>query len=440
MKYKIYLLLFVLASVTVGCGESGRTATSSPTSTAYQAGLTIGDNGNLCINTNLTTAVVATSSCPALNALSYSLSVTNSSFSLTGKTFSGTLVANSDGSFSTSDGNEIFSRPNYQLIAIKITPTTAPNYFSLNSDLSGSSFIYIPVVALKSSNLLTTVDQITSGGAAMEYRTVNMTFHAPTGSNTINQNSYLAQGGIGNITKLTDTSFSVAVCSNGGTSANNSNMTNCSASNAITKTFTYNASVGSWQLQWDLASSYPSQVANAYFVQDVMTNSVFGYIDVSDSTMASSAFAFVQIVPHSLQTPTFSGSNPSINTTSYEACTTSANCGTNGAGIESYSSLLLSSVFNSQTTWQSDGPCSITSSLNSPSNGFMAQLITNNVPGDGLCNQPGDGGDNIFIFFGTTTTSSGKVNTLTASVGYDHTLDQLNQPSQKLGVNSWLQN
>ena len=68
-----------------GGGGSGGATTTPPSSTVLKAGVSIGDNGSLCLNTN-TSAVPATASCPALGALSYSLTITHSSFGLEGQT------------------------------------------------------------------------------------------------------------------------------------------------------------------------------------------------------------------------------------------------------------------------------------------------------------------------------------------------------------------
>lgn len=423
--YKIYLVvLFLLSSCS---GGSNSLIANTPSSAAFQAGLTMGDLGVLCINTN-TVTVPATSSCNALAPLSYSLTVTHSSFGLVGNTFSGSMILNSDGTYSTSDGNQIYSFPNYIVMVMKLTRALAPDYFALNSGLINTQFVHVPVIALNASSLINSVDQLTSNDVSTEFREVSMTFHA---SNPLTANSYIAEGSKGSITKISNNSFSVALCSNNGDTSQNFKITNCSIANATSKVFTYNSITGSWQTTWDNALAYPNQVANAYFVKDTTANTVFGYIDISDSSKSSSGFSIVQIAPPSLTFPAITGANPTVNFYNYSTCVDSLNCG-DVNGVEIYLNEPFSNNSSKQTTWQSDGPCTTVTSFDNPSSGFIANYFDNSTPGNGLCNQPGSGGDNIMIFFGNTTSSQGKLKTMIAAAGWDKTVTT--RPSQKLSV------
>ena len=443
MKNRLLLTLVTIAigAIVVACGGGGggsSTASTTPaapavsTSTAYQAGVTVGDNGALCLNTN-TTAVAATSACPALNALSYSLTIENSSYGLAGKTNSGTITANTDGSYHIvgSTNGTIFVYPSYAMMVIKLeyaNPVYA-NYFSKNPYIQQD--IYVPIFALVKSNLLTTVDAITSNGLSMEFRSVSM---GRTGAGT-SAPTYTSEASRGTITKLTDTSFSVASCSNNGSSAQNTNLitANCTGGRITTKTYNYDAASGSWLVTPIDAAN---QVLRAYFVADVMTNSVVGYIDTADSSMNTSKFAIASVVPANTLQPAFGGGSATF--TSYQACSSRDNCAGNSGdlGVDRNTSVVIqNSGTTLQSTYMSDGPCDYIVRPNGVVNGYMDAVYTG---GPGACSLPGDRPDNMMFFFGSRTTSGGKAVTLSVMAGYDPTITV--GPSQKISINYIAQN
>ncbi len=201
--------------------------------------MTIGDNGVLEID--------------RVN-LRYSLTIQNSSFSLTGKTFSGAITANADGSYNivgTTYGR-IFIYDNYSVMTLKADPTNPDfaEYFSRNQGVTNT--VYIPIFALKKESLLTTVDAVTSNGQSLEFRSAFM------GSKVVNGvTTYAAEMRVGKITKVSNAVFTVDICSNDGASATNykltkANVGHCEADLSINalpaerKTFTYNAAEGAW--------------------------------------------------------------------------------------------------------------------------------------------------------------------------------------------------
>jgi hypothetical protein len=148
-----------LSALLVSCGGGGGTAALP--SLTYQAGVTIGDNGVLEID--------------RVN-LRYSLTIQNSSFSLTGKTFTGAITANPDGSYNivgTTYGR-IFIYDNYSVMTLKADPTDPvfAEYFNRNRDVTNT--VYIPIFALKKESLLSTVDAVTSNGQSLEFRSAFM--------------------------------------------------------------------------------------------------------------------------------------------------------------------------------------------------------------------------------------------------------------------------
>lgn len=440
MKIKVLLLSAIFPIVVLsGCGGGGGSSASSatpaaaaPTSTAYQAGVTVGDNGSLCLNTN-TTAVAATANCPALNPLSYSLNIQNSSYGLEGKTISGTFTAKADGSYGIdgSTNGTIFVYPNYALMVIKLefaNPSYA-NYFSKNPYIQQD--IYVPIFALVKSSLLATVDAITSNGLSMEFRSISM---GRVGTGT-GDPTYTSEASRGVITKLSETSFSVASCSNNGSSAENSNLTdtNCTGGRVTTKTYSYDVASGSWLVTPVDAAN---QVLRAYFVADVMTNSVVGYVDTADSSMNTSKFAIASVVPANTLQPAIGGGTATF--TSYQACSSKDNCAGNSGdlGVDRSTGVVIQdSGTTLRSTYMSDGPCDYIVRPNGVVNGYMDAVYTGSP---GACRSPGSRPDNMMFFFGSRTTSNGKSVTLSVMAGYDPTITV--GPSQKISINYIAQN
>lgn len=435
MKTKSLLLSAIFPIVVLsGCGGGGGSSASSatpvaaaPTSTTYQAGVTVGDNGSLCLNTN-SIAVEKTDACPALAPLSYVLTIQNSSYGLTGKSITGKITAKADGSYGIvgSTNGSIFVYPNYALMVIKLeyaNPDYA-NYFSKNPYIRQD--IYVPIFALVKSSLLTTVDAITSNGTSMEFRSVSMG-RVGAGSSAP---TYTSEASRGKITKISDTSFTVASCSNSGSSAQNTNLTdaNCTGGRVTTKTYTYDSASGSWLVT---PIDAVNQVLRAYFVNDVMSNSVVGYIDTSDSSMNTSKFAIASVVPVNTLQPTFGSGT--VTFTSYQACSSSENCaGEPGdLGVDRSTNIAIpSSGTTMRSTYMSDGPCDYNVRPNGVVNGYMDAVYTG---GPGACSLPGDRPDNMMFFFGSRTTSNGKSVTLSVMAGYDPTITV--GPSQKISIN-----
>lgn len=438
------LLLALLASISIagltacgGGGSSSSSSTAAPavsSSTAYQAGVTVGDDGLLCLNTN-SVAVAETAACPALAALSYSLKIQNSSYGLAGQIISGAITANVDGSYKiagTTNGT-LFVYPSYALMVMKLDPANPiyANYFAKNPFITKA--IYVPIFALVKSNLLSTVDAITSNGASLEFRSASMGRTA-VGSSTP---TYSSEASRGTITKISNASFSVASCSNNGSSAQNSNLksANCTGGLVSTKIYTYDPTSGGWLVS---PKDAPDQLVRAYFVTDVMENSVVGYIDTSDSSMNTSKFAITAVVPANTSQPLF-GSSPSA-FTSYEACSSDDNCAgdpVNGFGIDINPSVTIQNTGTlMRSNYMTDGPCDYNVRPNGVVNGFMDAVYTG---GPGACTNSGDRPDNMMFFFGSRTTSNNKVVTLTVMVGYDPTV-VAPRPSQKISIGYIAQN
>lgn len=383
----------------------------SPIST-YQAGLTIGDNGVLTIDTS---------------AMTYSITITHSSFGLQGKTINGAITDNGDGTYhiaGTKYGT-IFTYPNYSVMALKIDPTNPDyaTYYRLNPNLTSAT--YIPIFAARKESLLTTVDDITSNGQSLEMRSVSMGMTVSNGNT-----SYLSEASRGTISKISNNAFSVASCSNGGISANNSNLNSANCVGGIVKnwTFTYDSSASAW-LVTPVDPLYTSQVVRAYFVKDVMANSIAGYIDTSDATSSSSKFAIATIVPASTTYPI--GSTGTATLTTYQLCSSDSNCAsTNGEQGIYYTNTVQANKLSAGTrtavsSWQTDG-CDVTNTTDYFSVGFNANYYT---AGSGNCTNPGDRPDTVIISLGLRTIN-GKGIALIASAGYDSTVS----PSQKIAI------
>ena len=405
-----------------GGGGSGGATTTPPSSTVLKAGVSIGDNGSLCLNTN-TSAVPATASCPALGALSYSLTITHSSFGLEGQTLTGTFTDSGDGSYhivGTTYGS-IFVYPNYSILTLKLDPANPiyANYFSLNPHLTTAT--YIPIFAVNASSLLSTTDQVTSNAASLDYREVSMGMSV-IGGNT----SYLSEASHGTVSKVSDTVFTVGYCSNNGNSANNGNLAN---TNCNSLTFTYNAASSSW-LVTPVDPAHSSQVTHAYFVQDVMSNSVVGYIDTSDATKTSSKFAYVTFVPRDTKVPT-SSSGGTATFTGYQLCSSDGNCARTGSeqGIYYTNAMSLTPTTTAPVTAPATGwnaGCNVTQTDDYYANGFTANFFT---PGTGPCTAAGYRPDTIGFFMGQRVVN-GKGVALTGLAGYDSTVS----PSQKITI------
>jgi hypothetical protein len=247
-----------------------------------------------------------------------------------------------------------------------------------------------------------------------------------SGGNT----TYLSEASHGVITKVSSSVFSVAYCSNGGNSGNNGNLTtgNCTGGLVKNITFTYDSSSNSW-LVTPVDPSHNSQVIHAYFVQDVMSNSVAGYIDTSDTTKTSSKFAYVAVVPVGTNEPV--GGAGTATFTGYQLCSSDSNCASTNSeqGIYYTATLPSSAITSGTTTTASTGwnaGCNVTNSDDYYSPGFTANFFT---PGTGPCTTAGYRPDTIGFFIGSRTVN-GKGVSLLALAGYDSTVT----PSQKLTV------
>lgn len=407
----------------ISCGGGGSGSSSSPSqssassATSYQAGLSIGDLGDLTLDTR---------------SLTYELRITSSSFGLSGKVLRGDLVDNGDGTYKVkgTDYGTIFAYPNYAVMVVKIDkedPDFKP-YFDTHPDIKQS--FYAPVFSLNKQSLLSTVDQVTSNLESKEFRSASFGFEI-TGGTT----NYSAEASRGIITKLSDTSFSVRSCSNDGASVNNSRLASCSDQLASTTTFTYDDNTRAW-----LVTPTPSATRSvrAYFVNDTQANQVVGYIDTSDSSQTSSKFALVSIVPEGAL---YSPNGKASSFTSFQACSSSSNCageGTKDQGISYDPSVTIGTApFIQTSTYMSDGPCSYLISPNSPVNGFMDAVYYDSFTGNGvnppngICTKSGDKPDNIMFFFGVRTVN-GKLQYLGAMAGYDKTVTS--GPSQKFSI------
>jgi hypothetical protein len=373
------------------------------------------------------------------------LTIQNSSFSLTGKTFTGAITANADGSYNivgTTYGR-IFIYDNYSVMTLKADPTNPDfaEYFRRNQAVTAT--VYIPIFALKKESLLNTVDAITSNGQSLEFRSA---FMGSSVSN--NTTSYTAEMRLGKITKVSNTVFTVATCSNEGRSDKNSQLANayagnCGSGSLVTKTFTYSATEGAW-LVTPVDQSFTNQVVRAYFVADTGTNEIIGYIDTADTSKTSAGFAIAAVVPGNLaiQSPT-AGLSYSI--VSYQLCTSDANCaddvnGENGIYAGSNFVTSASSVTTEIEDFSGNNSgrnCMMTSSDNVPSNGLSQNVWGVTSPPSDACLNPGDRPDGISFMFGSQTQGNGKFRSLVVSLGYDPTVTGA---SQKISIANLFQN
>ena len=414
----------------ISCGGGGSASSSSTTSTSnvanYKAGLSIGDLGDLKID---------------YDNLTYELYVTNSSFGLTGKTLKGELIDNGNGTYKvkgTTHGT-VFVYPNYAVLVVKIDPEDSQfaRYFETHPYITQA--FYAPVFSLKGSSLLTTTDEVTSNMASLEFRSVSFGFSI-NGSST----DYTAEASKGQITKLSDNSFSVRYCSNKGASVNNSRLitANCTDQLAATYIFNYDSTSQAWLVT---PKDSATQTVKAYFVNDTQTNQVVGYVDVSDSAQLSSKFALVSVVP---ENSSFTTNGRSSSFTSFQACSSSENCAGNsgdmGIDYDPGLTVVSSTPFIKTSDYMDDGPCSYLVSPNNPVNGFMDGVYFDSFAGDanhppnGVCTASGDKPDTIMFFFGGRTVN-GKLQYLAAMAGYDKTVPAP-RPSQKFSLNFYSEN
>lgn len=425
-KHPMRILCATLASTLLiygcggGSGSSNSASNSAPASstTSYQAAMSIGDLGDLTIDTS---------------KMIYTLTIKESSYGLAGQTITGAITVNPDGSYNVvgTTYGKIFNYDNYAIVPVKIDPadTRFADYFRTHPAITHS--FYVPVVSLKKDALLTNVDDIISSGASLEFRSVSMGFTA-NGSNL----NYTSEGSRGTITKVSDTQFTVSSCSNNGQSTQNSNLTaaNCRGNLVTTKTYTYDAASGAW-IVTPKASGFPNQVIKAYFVKDVSANQVFGVIDTSDPTKTSAHFSMASIVPANTPEPSI---DASMRLTSYQLCTSDANCAETGGewgiyfdpGMTGSSSGSIVNI----TTHSNGRTCTETFSFNNPVNGYTTAVTT---AGNDPCMQPQDRPDIIGFTFGVKLVN-GKARGLGVSVGYDPTVT--NGPSQKFNIENIVQN
>lgn len=428
-------LITLFAGLLASCGGGGGGTALAPNLT-YQAGVTIGDNGVLEID--------------RVN-LRYSLTIQNSSFSLTGKTFSGAITANADGSYNivgTTYGR-IFIYDNYSVMTLKADPTNPDfaEYFSRNRSITNT--VYIPIFALKKESLLSTVDAVTSNGQSLEFRSA---FMGSSVSN--NTTSYKAEMRLGKITKVSNTQFTVDTCTNEGESAKNNQLTlayvgHCESSLSIVapavdrKTFTYNAAEGAW-LVTPVDQNFTNQVVRAYFVADTGTNEIIGYIDTADISKTSAGFAIAAVLPANKAIPVVTpGLSYSI--VSYQLCISDNNCadsnGENGIYAGDNFVIPASSVEVEDQPRSGGRTCRNTMTDNLPANGLsqgvFGPLSPNPNPGGEACNTSGDRPDTISFMFGSKNQSNGKFRSLVVSLGYDPTVTG---PSQKISIANLFQN
>jgi hypothetical protein len=420
-----FFSIAIFAGLLASCGGGGSGTALAPNLT-YQAGVTIGDNGVLEID--------------RVN-LRYSLTIQNSSFSLTGKTFTGAITANADGSYNivgTTYGR-IFIYDNYSVMTLKADPTNPDfaEYFSRNQGITNT--VYIPIFALKKESLLNTVDAVTSNGQSLEFRSA---FMGSSVSN--NTTSYTAEMRLGKITKVSNTVFTVETCSNQGLSTKNSQLTNayagsCGSGSLTPKTFTYNAAEGAW-LVTPKETGFPDQVVRAYFVTDTGTNEIIGYIDTSDTSKASAGFAIAAVVPANKAIPVVTpGLSYSI--VSYQLCISDANCadsnGENGIYAGDNFVIPTSSVEVDDQPRSGGRTCRNTMSDNLPANGLSQGVFDPLGPNGEACNIPGDRPDTISFMFGSQIQGNGKFRSLAVSLGYDPTVTGA---SQKISIANLFQN
>ena len=412
----LYLMgALLIGTVVIACG-GGSTPSSS---TAYSAGISVGDSGSLTIDTD---------------KLTYSLSIENSSYGLGGQTLSGNLRTNSDGTYSITGTTygKLFVYPNYAVLPVKIDPsdTRFADYFAKHPYITRS--FYVPVFALKKSSLLTTTDDVTSNGVSFEFRAG--TIYQSTASSVT---SYKALMSRGVVTKISNTEFTVRSCNNGGRSSLNSRLatTNCTDSIATTRTYTYDSTSNSW-LVTPVDASYNTQVIRAYFVKDSIANQVVGYVDTSDATKNSAGFSVVAIAPANTVIPHSSAASYSF--TGYQLCLSNANCASTGTGSqEEFGVFAVDSLPNSNTnpTIRSENGCTATETDDSPAPGFFQGVWS---AGTGPCNNAGDRPDTSGFFIGGYSVN-GKGRSLMVLVGYDTTV-AAPTPSQKLTIGNIAEN
>lgn len=430
MRNSLFLgfTLTVITAILVACGGGGGGSSSSSTATpaastttTYQAGVAAGENGVLVIDTA---------------ALTYRLTITDSSYGLVGQTFSGAITANGDGTYKivgTQNGT-IYVFPNYSVTVIKMDKSDSrfAQYFAANPFVTQS--VYLPVFGLVRESLLTTTSQITSNGASLEFRAGSFqSLRTAVGATP----SYTADALRGLVSVISDSSFSVAICSNEGQAVKDSQLTNalsgsCGAGTTAALTFTYSAANGAWMVTPDPA--FPRQVVKAYFVNDTQNNEVIGYIDTSDASGLSSGMSIASIVPANTALPIPANTNATSAFTSYQLCASDSNCAGNSGelGVDYNASVpLRGSQFVERDRWMGvpPGPCDNTITPNSPANGFIRAVY---LGGPGACNQEGNNPNTMQIAFGSRLVN-GKLRYLTVMVGYDPTV--ISSPSQKIAIN-----
>jgi hypothetical protein len=268
---------------------------------------------------------------------------------------------------------------------------------------------------------------------------------------------YEAEMRIGKITKVSNTVFTVDICSNDGASATNykltkANVGHCESSLSVVapaadrKTFTYNAAEGAW-LMTPVDPDHLNQVVRAYFVADTGTNQIIGYIDTSDTTGNSAGFAIAAVVPTDNPIPLVESGLP-YTLVSYQLCSSDSNCaktelGNTGVyenGIYTETNVTSSSPvttriedFSGNNTGRN---CMMTSSDNVPTNGLSQNVWGVTSPPSDACTSPGDRPDGISFMFGSQIQSNGKFRSLVVSLGYDTTVS----PSQKISIINLFQN
>jgi len=369
----------------------------------YSTALSIGDSGTLTIDT-------------LSNPITYTLKVTESSYGLRGKIITGKLTDNGDDTYNVVGSNyaKVFKYDCYAIVPIKVY-----------SENVGAD-IYISAVALKKECLLTTVDQITSNGTVMSFRDIYFGFKKVNASK-----QYSAYAANGTITKISNTSFSVASCSNldssknnSGNSANNGYLKNCTVANPTysKKTYTYDSTLGGWVVEQTSGSTI-KVIAN--FVPDTLPGQILGYIDTSDSSGNSAGFDIVSISNEPNNGGDTTGTATFI---SYQLCSDSGNCANapNGeSGLYVEKNVPLSSS-NKEVYTDSSG-CVVTNTADDPIIGFYSNVHTGT---NGSCGQAGNKPDNINFVFGQSN-KGGKLRALLAAAGYDVTLSK---PSNKFSL------
>lgn len=390
MKKLLVGVFTIVTATLIACGGGGGGSTTVSTSvpTTYSAALSIGDQGSLTIDTTRT-------------PITYKLTIENSSYGLAGSSISGQLTDNGDGTYNVvgSSYTKVFKYDNYAVVPVQV-----------NSPQVGGN-IYVPVFALNKTSLLKTVDDLTSSGSVTSMRSVHYGFVTSNGSK-----QYSSYGGKGTLTKISDSSFSLQMCTNGGSSINNSNLSTCSNS-ALNKTMTlnYDESAGGWLVQQPHGSTV-KVIAN--FVKDSIEGQVIGYVDTSDSTGQSAGFSVVTIsnVPFHHVSQATTGS-----LVSYELCSNSGNCAVGPNGESGIAVSLNVPIANASNITRNDqGGCTFTTTDDDPVSGFGTYIYSGAGVGTG-CGTAGHFPDGIAIMFGQTV-QGGVARGLRASAGYDTSL------------------